>query len=228
MPRRNVRPGEMVTFMKHSAVIFDLDGTLLDTLDDLTTAVNRALKKGNYPERTRDEVRDFVGNGIGALIRRAVPKGTTWEESYDLIAPCNEYYAETCTENTKAYDGIIDMLDELKKAGIKIAVVSNKPDVHAQEICKKFFADRIDFVIGEKEGTKKKPAPDMVFAAMEALDTSYSQIVFVGDADTDIQAAKNAGIECISVSWGFKDKYFLQNHCAKKIVDTPKELLAAL
>lgn len=218
----------MVTFMKHSAVIFDLDGTLLDTLGDLTDAVNHALAKNDYPARTAEEVRGFIGNGMGALIRRAVPRGTTWEESWELIAPCNDYYAEHCTDQTKAYDGITEMLDTLEKEGVKVAVVSNKPDVHAKEICKKFFGEKVQYVLGETEEIKKKPAPDMVFKAMEELGVDRSQVVFVGDSDADIQAAKNAGVECISVSWGFKDRYFLENHCAKKIVDTPAQLLENL
>ncbi len=214
--------------MKHSAVIFDLDGTLLDTLDDLTAAVNYALKKGNYPERTRDEVRKFVGNGMGSLIRRAVPKGTTWEESWEIIEPCNQFYSENCTESTKPYPGIEELLDRCKAEGLKIAVVSNKPDEHAKKICEKFFPGKADYVLGAKDGVNQKPAPDMIFEAMDAIGVEPNGIVVVGDGDTDVQAAKNAGVDCISVTWGFKDRYFLENHCAKVIVDTVDEVMNLL
>ena len=198
--------------MKHSAVIFDLDGTLLDTLDDLTAAVNYALKKGNYPERTRDEVRKFVGNGMGSLIRRAVPKGTTWEESWEIIEPCNQFYSENCTESTKPYPGIEELLDRC----------------NAKKICEKFFPGKADYVLGAKDGVNQKPAPDMIFEAMDAIGVEPNGIVVVGDGDTDVQAAKNAGVDCISVTWGFKDRYFLENHCAKVIVDTVDEVMNLL
>lgn len=214
--------------MKHSAVIFTLDGTLLDTLGDLTAAVNHAMAKGGYPERTAEEVKGFVGNSMGDLIRRAVPRGTTWEESWELIGPCNEYYAENCTDATKAQKGITALLNTLKKEGVKVAVISDKPEEHAKKIAKKFFGSRVAFVMGEKEGMKKKPAPDMIFSAMEALGVDRAQTVMVGCTDTEVQMARNAGVKSISVTWGYKDRHYLENHTAKVIVDTPDQLLEIL
>ncbi|MCI8590097.1 MAG: HAD family hydrolase [Clostridiales bacterium] len=211
--------------MKHAAVIFNLEGTLLDTLEDLTAVVNKTLKDKGYPEKTPEEIKKCVGNNMGELIRAAVPKGTTWEESYDLIEPCYKAYAESNTGNNKPYDGIIEMLDALCKEDVKIAIISNKPEETAKELCKQFFGDRAAIVIGEKEDVKALPAPDLIFGAAKEMGVLLNHIVFVGNTKADVQAAKNAGVDGIAVSWGFKDRTYLENHAASTIADTPAELI---
>ena len=211
--------------MKHAAVIFNLEGTLLDTLEDLTAAVNKTLKDANYPEKTKEEIKKCVGNNMGELIRAAVPKGTTWEESYDLIEPCYKAYAESNTGNSKPYDGIVEMLDELCKEGVKIAIISNKPESMAQELSKEAFGDRVSLVLGEKEDVKALPAPDLIFGAAKEMGVLLNHILYVGNTKADVQAAKNAGVDGIAVSWGFKDKIYLENHGANVIVDTPAQLI---
>lgn len=223
----DITADKTVTFMKDNAVIFALDGTLLDTLDDLTESVNYALKKGGYPELTRDEVRKNAGGSIGDLIRKSVPRGTTWEESWELIAPCNERFTEA-QGSAKAYDGISELLDTLKKDGIKAAVVSDKPDDKAKAAVEKYFGDRVSFVYGEAEGVKKRPAPDMLFSAMKEMGVLPTHTTYVGNDALDVQIAKNAGINGVMVSWGYKDRAYLENHAALKIVDTPDELLAEI
>ncbi len=220
----------MVTLMKYSAVIFNLDGTLLDTLGDLTAAVNHALKGANYPEKTEEEVRKAIGNSMGETIRHSVPRGTTWEESWELIEPCDKYFAENCTEQTKAYKGVLKLLDALKKEGIKVAVIANRTDEQAKAICKKFFGRRVALTVGEKEGVKKSPAPDMLIEIMKEFDVSMNEVAYVGNIATDVQLAKNAGVKGFAVSWGFKDRNSIENHGGRgtTIVDTPEELLALL
>jgi len=214
--------------MKYTAVIFGLDGTLLNTLSDLTDAVNKALAKGGYPARTEAEIAEFTGKSTGELIRRAVPKGTTWEESWELIAPCNEYYSAPASEKTVPYDGIVDLLDKLKAEGVKIAAISQKPQEAAEEMAKAAFGDRLDVVVGEKEESKKIPAPDMIFEIIDKLGVNNYEVLVVGDNDCILQTAKNAGVKCINVTWGFKTRYFLENHSATDIVDTAEELLAKM
>lgn len=213
--------------MKDNAVIFALDGTLLDTLDDLTESVNFALKNAGYPEKTKEEVRKNAGGSIGELIRASVPKGTTWEESWELIEPCNKHFTEA-DGAAKAYDGITEMLDALRASGVKIGIISDKPDDKAKAAAEKFFGDRVDCVIGEAEDVKQRPAPDMVFAAIKELGVLPTHTVYVGNDARDVQIAKNAGVKGVMVSWGYKDREYLENHAAKEIVSTPDELLAKL
>lgn len=207
------------------AVIFDLDGTLLDTLVDLKNAVNYALRTMGMPERTLDEVRRFVGNGVRLLMIRAVPDGEDnpeFEETFDVF---KEYYGEHCTENTGAYQGIIPLLDELKTRGIKMAIVSNKIDFAVKELNDQYFSGYTSAAIGEMENVARKPAPDTALKAMRELGVTADECVYVGDSDVDIQTAKNAGIPCISVTWGFRDRDFLIKNGASCLIDKPEELL---
>lgn len=210
----------------YRAYIFDLDGTLLDTLDDLWTAVNVALGKYGYPLRTREEVRAFVGDGVRKLMKRASDDADG--ETFDsLFAEFKRYYGENCTRKTKPYDGVIDVLKSIRAGGGKVAIVSNKSDFAVKRLSEEYFGALVDFAVGENEeaGIRKKPAPDSVFAAMHALGVEREACVYVGDSDVDILTAKNAGIACISVTWGFREKPFLLERGATRFADTPEELL---
>lgn len=212
--------------MKYSAVIFDMDGTILDTLEDLKNAVNYALNKNGYPKRTPDEIRAFLGNGIRSLLIEAMPVGTSDEEIQKVQNTFAAYYKEHCAEYTKAYDGVAELIAELKSAGIKTAVVSNKADFAVAPLCRKYFDGLFDMAIGEKEkeGIRKKPSPDMVNIILSALKIDKKDAVFIGDSDVDIATAENSGIDCISVSWGFRTEDFLTEHGAKIIVSRPEEI----
>ena len=206
------------------AVIFDLDGTLLYTLEDLADAMNYTLRRFNMPERTLDEVRRFVGNGIRKLIRRAVPAETT-EETVDEMFECfKPYYDEHCLDKTKVYDGILEELEVLYNKGYKLAIVSNKVDSAVKELNEKFFSKYISVAIGEKEGVRRKPAPDTVIAALSELGISKEEAIYVGDSDVDFETAKNSGLPCISVLWGFRDKEFLIEHGAQNFAEKPAEI----
>ena len=206
------------------AVIFDLDGTLLYTLEDLADAMNYTLRRFNMPERTLDEVRRFVGNGIRKLIRRAVPAETT-EETVDEMYECfKPYYDEQCLDKTKVYDGMLEELEVLYNKGYKLAIVSNKVDSAVKELNEKFFSKYISVAIGEKEGVRRKPAPDTVIAALSELGISKEEAIYVGDSDVDFETAKNSGLPCISVLWGFRDKEFLIEHGAQNFAEKPAEI----
>ena len=205
--------------------VFDLDGTLLDTLDDLTAAVNFALVACGLPVRTRGEVRSFVGNGIKTLIARAVGDAYVEKQS-GALEIFKEYYGEHCLDKTKPYDGVKELLAELVKRGKKLAVVSNKADFATKKLCSRLFPE-IPVAIGENEsaGIRKKPAPDSVLAALRALGANKETAVYVGDSEVDIETAAAVGVPCVSVSWGFKDRAFLLAHGATRIIHEPKELL---
>lgn len=200
--------------------IFDLDGTLLNTLVDLTDCTNFALKKFGYPSRTLDEIRNFVGNGIIKLFERAGVKDKECVEFF------KKYYAKNMYNKTAPYDGIIPLLNSLHEHGIKIAVVSNKFDLAVKKLCEKYF-DIVDIAIGENEaeGIHKKPSPDGVLKILDDFKFLKDEAIFIGDSEVDIQTAKNAGIPCISVTWGFKTRDFLIKNGAKILVDKPEEIL---
>lgn len=208
------------------AVIFDLDGTLLNTLDDLADSTNYALSKFGYPTRTIDEVRQFVGNGVAKLIERAIPEGKNNPNFEKCLAIFKENYAQNMYNKTAPYNGIIEMLSNLKSKGIKIAVVSNKFDLAVKELCKKYFEGFIDFAAGENEaqGIKKKPAPDTVISALNEFNFAPEDAVYVGDSDVDIMTAKNSKMSCISVTWGFRDEKFLLENGATILINAPSEI----
>ena len=212
--------------MRKTTYIFDLDGTLLDTLQDLAAAVNYALRKNGMPEQPIDDIRTFVGNGVRKLIERAVPAGTGPSELAEVFAAFRTYYMEHSLDATKPYVGIPEVLQELKQRGWKMAVVSNKMMAATQELVGHFFPE-IEVAIGENEaaGIRKKPAPDMVFEALNRLGAEADTAVYIGDSDVDIQTAKNAGVPCISGLWGFRNKEFLLEHGAEQFIDRPEEIL---
>ncbi|MBQ8712880.1 MAG: HAD family hydrolase, partial [Prevotella sp.] len=208
--------------------IFDLDGTLLNTVDDLAASVNHALHVHIMPEHSVDEVRQMVGNGVRLLMERAVPGGAANPLFDEAFATFRQHYLEHSLDTTRPYEGIPELLRQLKQRGCLTAVVSNKFDAATKELCRHFFADTIDVAVGEHEaaGVRKKPAPDTVNEALRQLGIGKDGAVYVGDSDVDVMTAKNSRIPCISVLWGFRDKNFLLAHGATTFVSSPAELLA--
>ena len=209
----------------YSTYIFDLDGTLLSTLGDLAASCNYALRVNGMPERSVDEVRRFVGNGVKKLMERAIPGGLQNPSFDKTYADFRSHYMQHNLDTTKPYDGIMDLLAELKRRGKKVAVVSNKFYAATQELCRHFFGDLVPVAIGEREDIRKKPAPDTVIEAMRQLGVTADGAVYIGDSDVDIDTAKNSGMPCISVLWGFRDKEFLLEHGATTLVEKPEEIL---
>lgn len=210
------------------AVVFDLDGTLLNTLEDLANATNWALQHNGLPERTIDEVRRFVGNGVRRLIERAVPADTEAALLEQVFADFKTYYVSHCQDCTCLYDGIPEMLEQLKAGGYKMAIVSNKLQAGVDELYEFYFRETIEVAVGEREGIRRKPAPDMVETALKELGISADEAVYVGDSDVDLQTARNSGLACISVLWGFRDRDFLVEHGATCMVERPAEIVSLL
>ena len=214
--------------MKYTTLLFDLDGTLLDTLSDLHLAVFHALHAFDMPQRDRNEIRMMVGNGIKNLIDRAVPKGTPPEKTAQVLQVFRDYYSKNSRIQTAPYDGIIVALKLLSQKGFKMAVISNKVDFAVKELNRDFFAEYIHVAIGDREGKNKKPAPDSLYEAMEQLGVTKEECLYIGDSDVDIETAKNAGIPCIGCAWGFRGRDFLREHGLDDawILDTPSQLPA--
>lgn len=210
--------------MKYELAVFDLDGTILNTLDDLSASLNFALKKSGYPVRTTEEVRCFVGNGIRKLIERGVPTGTDKASADKVYRDFSEHYKVHCADMTRPYDGIPELLQKLKKNGIKTAVVSNKADYAVQDLCAQYFDGLFDAAAGERDGVRRKPAPDLVFMILEKLGVKCENAVYIGDSDVDIETAKNSGMDCIAVEWGFRDRSLLMKCGAENIVSNPMEI----
>lgn len=210
--------------MEYKTYIFDMDGTLLDTLQDLTTSVNYALKQKNMPERTIDEIRQFVGNGVKKLVERAVPAGTSVEDTEDTLNIFKAHYVIHSQDTTAPYPGMQDLLRRLKAKGKNIAVVSNKFYDATVELCKIYFPDTVSVAIGERPGIEKKPAPDTVFEALRQLGVTAEGAVYIGDSEVDLQTARNSGLDCISVLWGFRDKEFLMQNGGTTFVTSPTEI----
>lgn len=210
---------------QYHTYIFDLDGTLLDTLDDLASAVNYALRTYGMPEHSRDAIRRFVGNGVRMLMIRAVPDGEQNPKFEEVFETFRKYYMQHSLDTTRPYDGISEMLATLRQRGCRLAVVSNKFDAATKELCKHFFPNTIEVAVGEHEaeGIRKKPAPDTVIEALSQLGVSSKNAVYVGDSDVDLETARNAALPCISVLWGFRDRDFLLAHGATTFITSPKE-----
>ena len=213
---------------KIKAVVFDLDGTLLDTLEDLAAATNWALNRNGMPERALHEVRAFVGNGVRRLIERAVPEGTDPSAFERTFADFKVYYVNHCQERTCLYDGIAEMLGALQSHGYRLAIVSNKLQAGVDELYDLYFRDTVTVAIGERPELRRKPAPDMVLLALKELGVAADEAVYVGDSDVDLQTALNSGLPCLSVLWGFRDRAFLEAHGATCFVEKPAEILSLL
>ena len=214
--------------MAYQTVIFDLDGTLLDTLEDLRDAVNHELRREGDPERTLEEVRTFVGNGLRRLMVRALPQGRSEEEIDRRTASMKVYYGENACRKTRPYPGILPLLAALKADGTAVAVVSNKMDGAVKTLCGQYFPGLTDLALGELEGVPRKPAPDMVELALGRLGKGKAGAVYVGDSEVDIATARNAGLPCLSVTWGFRPRAVLEEAGARALADTPEQLYAAL
>lgn len=210
------------------AIVFDLDGTLTDTLSDLKNSVNHALGEFGFPERSLDEIRSFVGSGVRRLIYLSVPENTPDETAERCLSVFKEYYKNHACVETKPYDGIIDMLKRLKAENIKTAVVTNKMHEAAVDIVKLFFDGLVDVTIGQSDGAAQKPQPQSVFLALEKLGVSKENALYVGDSEVDCQTAKNAGIPCVGVTWGFRSREILAENGADFIVDSPNEIFDVL
>ena len=206
--------------------IFDLDGTLLNTLEDLANACNYALNKFSFPTHNIEEYKKFIGNGIYKLVERAVPNNKKDKETVEkVLKTFSDYYNEHMIDMTKPYDGIVELLDELSAKGIKLAVVSNKKHEFTIEIVKKYFGDRFDIVFGHRENYKEKPDPTSVLEVIEKLNILKSECIYIGDSYVDILTAKNAGVKSVGVSWGFRDTEELANEGANYLADNNIELL---
>ncbi len=212
--------------MKYESYIFDLDGTLLNTLDDLAASCNFALRSYGLPEHSVDDVRRFVGNGVRLLMTRAIPRGESFEKFEECYACFRQHYLHHNLDTTAPYPGIMELISQLNANGKKIAVVSNKFYQATQDLVRHFFGDEIKVAIGERPDIHKKPAPDTVVEALRQLDMPSSTAVYIGDSDVDIDTARNCEMPCISVLWGFRDRDFLLEHGATTLVKSPEEILA--
>lgn len=214
--------------MRYDTVIFDLDGTLLDTLDDLTDGVNHALADFGYPLVTREHMRRSLGYGSKYLIAHCVPGGGDDANYQAVFDDYLEYYRAHSSDKTAPYPGIIELLSRLKESGVHCAIVSNKPDSAAQILGERWFSGLVETVVGDREGIRRKPAPDTVLEVMRRLGAEKERTVYIGDSEVDIQTAANAGVDCISVTWGFRTREQLIESGASVLVSDMDELEAAL
>lgn len=205
-------------------VIWDMDGTTLYTLKDLKNAVNTALIKHDFPERSEAEIQSFVGNGIHRLVELSVPSGTDEKTTEDVFQYCMEYYSAHCNDHTEPYPGILPLLEKLKDEGIHTAIVSNKADNAVKTLTDIYFHNLIEYSVGEKRTVRRKPAPDSVLKVLKYFHVDKKDAVYIGDSEVDIETAKNAGIDCISVAYGYRDREFLQQCESVTIVDSVEQL----
>ncbi len=213
---------------KISTVIFDLDGTLLDSLQDLADSTNHVLAQFGYPVHTLEDIRRFVGNGVRVLMERAVPDNLTPTEFETVFSEFKAYYVDHCMDKTKPYPGINELLEKLKANHYKVAIVSNKLQGGVDELYARFFKDLVQVAVGECPEVKRKPSPDMVNKALEKLGSTADEAVYVGDSDVDLATARNSGLPCISVLWGFRDRDFLIQNGVTHLVSNPDEIVSLL
>jgi len=218
----------MNNFENKKLIIFDMDGTILDTIEDITTCVNYILEKYDMPKRSLEEVKFFVGNGLLKTLRRSVPDYVTDSKVEEIYPEFTAYYKNHSNINTKPYEGIVDVISELRKKGYKTAVVSNKRQEAVSSLCEIFFKDIFDLALGDRDGMRVKPNPDMVDYVLKELDVKREESVYIGDSDVDIMTALNSCMDCISVSWGFRNRDFLMEHGAKIIAEKPSDILNML
>ena len=211
-----------------NTIVFDMDGTVLNTLEDLTISVNYVLEKYGMPKRSLEEYRMFFGNGIRHALELALPEGVSPEILDEMVPVFREHYDRHCLDNTRPYDGILDLMKELKDCGYKMAIVSNKIDSAVKELNTRFFSEFVDVAIGEKPGIKRKPAPDTVYEALKELKSDVNEAVYIGDSEVDYATAQNSGLKCISVLWGFRDKEYLEEVGAKLFAEKPEDILKIL
>ena len=212
--------------MKYTTILFDLDGTLLNTLVDLRNSVNYALEQFGYPSQSLENIRNFVGNGVAMLVHRSVPSGTSAEDEARCLSIFKEHYMIHMNDNTCPYDGLLPVIEELRNRGCLIGIVSNKIEPAVKKLADKFFPGLIDVAVGDCPERNKKPAPDSTLAAIQQLSVSADCCLYIGDTDIDVLTAHNAGIPCVGVTWGFRDRDVLVD--ADFIIDTPEQLLDIL
>lgn len=206
--------------MRYNTILWDLDGTLLDTLDDLADSVNAALLKNDFPTRSREEIRSFVGNGMRRLIARAVPDGTSEADEARVRGDFEEHYRIHCNDKTKPYDGILPLLRRLHQAGVTMAIVSNKPDFAVRDLAKQYFDGLVDAAVGARDGVPTKPARDVIDLTLATLGRSGEGAVYIGDSEVDVATARAADLSGIAVSWGFRDEAVLRAAGAGQIAAT--------
>ena len=210
--------------MKYDTVIFDLDGTLLNTLEDLADAVNVVMKANEFPQRTIEEVRCFVGNGIRRLMELAVPEHVTGEQFEKVFEQFKTYYTDHCQIKTRAYDGIMELLENLQREGYAMAIVSNKNHAAVRELNDIYFEKYIKVAIGQKDGIRKKPAPDTVLQALKELGKEKESAIYVGDSEVDFLTAQNTGMDCVLVTWGFRTIGELKAYEPTAFIERPEQL----
>ena len=210
--------------MRYKAVLFDMDGTVLDTLDDLADSVNRSLREFGLPEVSRFQVGQSLGNGAKYLIRHCLPEGSDEALCERVLSFYKPWYDAHCRIKTKPYDGILQLMETLRADGVSQAIISNKPDSAVQELAEAFFPGLMDVVIGESPAVKRKPSPDTVLAAARQMGLMASDCVYIGDTEVDLETARNAGMDCIPVSWGFRTEEQLYAAGAEEIIRSPEEL----
>lgn len=211
-----------------TTVVFDLDGTLLDTLQDLSDSVNFALASFGLPIRNVSEIRSFLGNGIRFLMEKSVPCGLDGKKFEEVFDCFRRHYVEHCLDKTKPYDGVLELMKRLKEEGFKMAIVSNKLHPAVQELSERFFKDYVASAVGESATVRRKPNPDAVLKALADLGSTKEEAVYVGDSEVDMQTARNAGLPCVSVLWGFRDEDFLKRQGATTCISEPLQLLDVL
>lgn len=214
--------------IKRNAVIFDLDGTLLNTLDDLADSMNYALEQCGYPIRTVKEIRSFIGGGATLICRRSVPEGTSEEDFEHCKKIFLDHYKKNSNNKTDLYDGIRPLVKKLAEEGYKLAVHSNKGDLIVKQLIASYFGDQVQVAMGEQPDIPRKPAPDAVYKVMEHLGSTKEETIYIGDSDVDVKTARNAGVPCITVTWGFRDRDVLEAEHPAAIVDTTEELYQSI
>lgn len=214
--------------MKYDTLLFDLDGTLFDTLDDLRNSVNHALRSAGFAERSREEIRTFVGNGVRNLMKKAVPEGTSEQCFEAVFAEFRSHYAQHCRDCSRPYPQIPALLDALKERGCRMAVISNKSDAEVKHLVKEYADGLFLAAVGDRPGVPRKPAPDSVLQTMEELGGTPERTLYIGDSEVDILTARNAGLACMAVTWGFRTREELVRAGATLMIDSPLELLEHL
>lgn len=213
---------------RYTAVVWDLDGTLLDTLEDLCLAVNHALRTFGEPERPMSDIRLFAGNGVRRLVALSTPGGEEHPRFEDIFRCFKAYYVEHCSDHTGLYPGMKDTLRALHAAGYRMAVVSNKLQAGVDELYREHFSDTVELAVGERPGVPRKPAPDMVTGALREMGVTPSQAVYIGDSEVDLATARNAGLDCITVLWGFRDREWLEKQGARTFAGRPEDIVRML
>ncbi|MBP3234846.1 MAG: HAD family hydrolase [Eubacterium sp.] len=211
-----------------TTIVFDMDGTVLNTLEDLTVSMNYVLDRFNMPGHRLEEYRLFFGNGVKEALRLSLPEGASADIIDEMMVVFKEHYDAHCLDRTRPYDGIVDVMRQLKEKGYRLAIVSNKIDSAVKELNDRFFADYVDIALGEKTGINRKPAPDMVDAALKEMGSTKEESIYIGDSEVDLMTARNSELPCISVLWGFRDKKYLIEQGADCFADRPEDIIRIL